>query len=345
MSDNAWGVRSTISAALLTDFAESRDMSRAAALSGTGITESRLADPDVEIAVECEFRIIRNILAHTANEPGLGLLTGFTVHLPMLGSLGIALSTCSTVHQMAEIWSRYARISLAYAHYRLEDAGSRVFLHLDVSEVPPDVRRFALERDLAMLRTVQRELLRWDVPVQRLETDLERHPVYEAVGTLLGISDIAFERPGTLLVFEAADLERPVPQAHPLLRQQHEQMCADIIQRRRERVGLSGRVREQLVRRGGLTDQADIAATLNMSVRTLRRRLAEEGTNFRELSTETTGMLAEELLAKGCTVDTVAERLGYSSVSAFAVAFRSWKGKPPGRFARENYSARRTAAV
>ncbi|WP_429426138.1 AraC family transcriptional regulator ligand-binding domain-containing protein [Nocardia sp. GAS34] len=47
-----------------------------------------------------------------------------------------------------------------------------------------------------------------------------------------------------------------------------------------------------------------------------------EGTTFREVSNETVGLLAEEMLIAGLTVEHAAERLGYSSVSAFATAFR-----------------------
>ncbi|RDI67603.1 hypothetical protein DFR76_103674 [Nocardia pseudobrasiliensis] len=48
-----------------------------------------------------------------------------------------------------------------------------------------------------------------------------------------------------------------------------------------------------------------------LGVRTLRRRLSDEGTTFRELANETIGMLAEELLIAGLTVEQVADRLGY----------------------------------
>jgi AraC-like DNA-binding protein len=106
------------------------------------------------------------------------------------------------------------------------------------------------------------------------------------------------------------------------------------MQRRRTRTGLGGQVRELLIRRGGVADQTHIAADLDLSVRTLRRRLAGEGTTFREVSNETVGLLAEEMLIAGLTVEHAAERLGYSSVSAFTSAFRSWRGQSPGQFAR-----------
>ncbi|WP_433670193.1 helix-turn-helix domain-containing protein [Nocardia sp. CA-136227] len=56
---------------------------------------------------------------------------------------------------------------------------------------------------------------------------------------------------------------------------------------------------------------------MDSSVRTLRRHFADEGTTFRELSTETVGLLSGEFLVTGMTVEQAAQRLGYASVSAF----------------------------
>ncbi|MFE3702418.1 AraC family transcriptional regulator ligand-binding domain-containing protein [Nocardia tengchongensis] len=293
-----------------------------------------LPHPHIEIDIAQEFRLIENILDATGDEPGLGLLAGFSVHLSMLGSLGIAMSSCCTVREMAELWARHAELSFAYCRFGIADDRDRVLVTLDTDPVPPRLRRFAIERDLAALRIVQRELLSWDIQVRRLELTLPYASVYEAVGVLLGIGDIAYDRPADVLILDAADLRRPMPQANSMLRRQYEQLCVETVERRRARVGLSGQVRALLMRHGRAIDQAAIAADLHMSVRTLRRRLADEGTTFRELACETTGLLAEELLATGFTVDTVATRLGYTSVSAFATAFRVWKGQTPGQFAR-----------
>ncbi len=73
-----------------------------------------------------------------------------------------------------------------------------------------------------------------------------------------------------------------------------------------------------------------VAAALNVSDRTLRRRLAREGVSFRGLLEEIREQLAEELLVTGgLPVAEVAGRLGYPEVSSFSQAFRRWKGVSP----------------
>ena len=78
-----------------------------------------------------------------------------------------------------------------------------------------------------------------------------------------------------------------------------------------------------------------VASRLGMSSRTLRRRLDEEGSHFRQLLDEVRQALAEELLATGgLTLEEIAERLGYGEVSNFIHSFKRWKGVAPRRFQR-----------
>src|SRR5439155_14958410 len=88
-----------------------------------------------------------------------------------------------------------------------------------------------------------------------------------------------------------------------------------------------------LVRLAAPPDLEHVAATLHMSDRTLRRRLADEGVSFRGLLDEIRAQIAEELLVSGgLPVAEVAERLGYLEVSSFSQAFRRWKGVGPREF-------------
>jgi AraC-like DNA-binding protein len=79
-----------------------------------------------------------------------------------------------------------------------------------------------------------------------------------------------------------------------------------------------------------MPDIEQVAASLHMSARTLRRRLEAEGTSYRALVDEVRERLAEELLvAGGLTVEQVARRLGYAETASFTNAFKRWKGIGP----------------
>tara|TARA_A100001391_G_scaffold119169_3_gene80976 strand:- start:6628 stop:7692 length:1065 start_codon:yes stop_codon:yes gene_type:complete len=80
-------------------------------------------------------------------------------------------------------------------------------------------------------------------------------------------------------------------------------------------------------------DCATVAAELKLSERSLRRRLTEEGTSFRELLQDARKERAETILSKpGVSLAVAAEQLGYSDTAAFSRAFKEWTGTSPRRF-------------
>jgi len=83
-------------------------------------------------------------------------------------------------------------------------------------------------------------------------------------------------------------------------------------------------------------EMAQVAQALGMSERSLRRRLADEGTSFTELLERHKIDQARELLLRaGSTVKTVAYELGFDTPSGFHRAFRRWTGQSPAQFRRE----------
>src|SRR5438093_1102359 len=145
----------------------------------------------------------------------------------------------------------------------------------------------------------------------------------------------------TVIAFDARLLDRPLPRAAPLTAQLCTEQCRELLERRQLRRGVSGRVRDELLRDPrAMPGQEEVAAALHVSVRTLRRQLAEEGTSFREVVERLREVLAEELLATGrLTVEQVAERVGYADASSFVHAFTRWKGVAPRRWAQAHARA------
>jgi AraC-like DNA-binding protein len=96
---------------------------------------------------------------------------------------------------------------------------------------------------------------------------------------------------------------------------------------------LAPRIEEALRRalqRGDETTAQSIASQLGMSVRTLQRRLVEEGTSFRAARDRARCERARERLAeRDVAIATVADELGFADVAAFSKAFRRWTGAPP----------------
>lgn len=77
----------------------------------------------------------------------------------------------------------------------------------------------------------------------------------------------------------------------------------------------------------------ELTGMLNMSARTLRRRLEKEGTSYQRIKDNARRDAAITMLSQqGLTVSEVAERVGFSDPSAFHRSFKKWTGQSPGSY-------------
>ncbi|HLL22805.1 MAG TPA: helix-turn-helix transcriptional regulator, partial [Kofleriaceae bacterium] len=141
-------------------------------------------------------------------------------------------------------------------------------------------------------------------------------------------------------------LERSIPKANPplatylseqceiLLRKQHAAAATPVAARVRALLldGLSGGT-SSAKWIGTAPMMSRVAGHLGMSIRTLRRRLLDEGMHFRTLLDNVRAEVSVQHLRSGrMTVSETAYLLGFESLSAFHRAFRRWTKRTPGAF-------------
>ena len=103
-----------------------------------------------------------------------------------------------------------------------------------------------------------------------------------------------------------------------------------------ERVRLA--IQQQLTGRRPTID--DIADALHISIRTLQRRLQDEGISFQRVLEDARRQLARHYLNNPVLeLNEAAYLLGYEDSNSFVRAFRTWEGIPPARW-REEQRAR-----
>ena len=86
---------------------------------------------------------------------------------------------------------------------------------------------------------------------------------------------------------------------------------------------------------GHFPSMDEAASALNMTSRTLRRKLDEEQITFSEISTDVRSSLATEYLkTTKLSTEDIAGLLGFSDAANFRHAFKKWTGKAPSAFRR-----------
>ena len=331
--------RNTASAALMTTFGTDSGLAVADLLDGSGLAEADLADHDRMILGRQELAIatnLVNLLGAPTGAADLGIRVGAGYHVGAFGIFGFACLTSATLGDTVRFAARYYELSYGFCLPTVTVDGPVAALRLDLPDLTGPVAEFLVRRDLSAIAQVMSEAAGGPVPFTAIEFagpmpesgDAEAEAAF-GVTPGHGSPVTVASRPAELLAHRQ-------PQASDLSVAMCRQQCHTLLERRRQRTGVALRVREQLASIDGAPHTiAKVAHRLAMSERTLRRRLAEEDTTFRDLTDEVHLMLAEELLATGAlSVEDVALRLGYAEATSFIAAFKRWTGTTPARHQR-----------
>ncbi|OAT69805.1 AraC family transcriptional regulator [Mycobacteroides immunogenum] len=312
----------------LVDAARDRGFGPDICLDGTGLTETDLTGPDAVVTGVQELRIVRNLLALTGDPVGLGIEVGTRYQLASAGILGFALLSSPTMGEALSVGLRFSQLSSTFHRFTLNIGEADSVFDLDDSDVPADVRRFLLERDLAAIAGIVPILFGGAMPPgARVMLRAGPETPLRLLDKLLTVE---FHSAHNALVFPTALLTEPLPTADPHTASLCVRQCEELLELRRSRSGVAGEVRSQLLRLPGhVPTMAQVAGSMLIGQRTLHRRLAREGTSYRALLDEVRETLAKELLRNGLSVKEVSDRLGYSEPAAFTHAYTRWHGVPP----------------
>ncbi len=300
-------------------------------LTGTGLDESDLADEDHEIWAHQEFTVVRNISNHLGDRPGLGVDVGGFSTLGRLGVLGFAFLTSATVRDGLERILPYQALLPSHVRFSIHSDEDGEYLLADDRDIPPNVRPFIVERDLAGLAAV---LAGANVTLAAdwLETTLDEQRAQRLASTWSLTSDVRPNRPRNRIVGRPGLLNVPLPQSDPNTARIAERQCRQLLEQRLSRVGVAGQVRSRIMHTSGFPSMQDVADELHLDPRTLRRKLTAEGTSYRELIAQARRIRAELLLSGDEPIEAIAAHLGYAETASFTHAFTRWTGMPPSHF-------------
>jgi len=328
------------------DIGQEQGLVAAACLRGSGLSQTALSDPECVVQAQQELQVVRNLLATLGADFPLALEAGARSHPTAYGIWGFAWLSSASVREAIEIGLRYLTLTSIFCHVVLRQTPDTLELVGEDEDLPVDLRGFLIERDAAAVRCLMQDLL--GEPLQLAFVQFKaRAPVYrDRAAELFGVMPMFAQERNCVSVYNAT-LDRRLPQANPMTLRSCELECQKLLARHRARDGFSGQVRNQLLRQPGqIPDMARVAVSLNLTPRSLRRRLVDEGTTFDTLRDEVRAAIASELLAQTMlSVDQIAERLGYSELSCFSRAFKRWSGTSPRGFRKRGFDAQALAAA
>ena len=293
------------------------------------LAAAALSDPDSRFPTESVSRLWQLAVVRSGN-PAIGLLNANDPRPASFDVVGYTMMSSANLLGVLARLVRYVSIVSDAASFTVtEDVeGYRMILELfGGGEALPRQRfEFDLMTFLSFCRWVTGRDLRPLAFESKFPPPADLRPYHDAFKCPL-----RFNASVNALLFARADLTSPLPTAHPLLATVHDRIAGEYL-RRLNPAQTSSRVRAAIIRRlpDGEPRRTDIAGELEMSERTLQRRLEAEGTSFQRLLDNTRRELAQQYLAQtDFSLADAAYLLGFGDQGSLFRASKRWFGASP----------------
>ena len=330
-------LRTTTSLRVLCEAAEELGVPKTDCLAGTGLEPDDLYKDDLEVTLGQEVLAIENYANITGKNVGLGSAIAERMHMNAFGIWGFAILTSPTVREAIHTAIDFSRISYLITEMSLLDDPDESGTRYDTTAMSPAVRSFVIERHAGVTMKFIREALQEpEFNAFVIHTSLPQAQYGEALREMMGV-EIVGDAEYDALLFDHELLDRPLPKSDPVTLRFCLDQCRVLLESRKENdPPWTRKVHDAVIDDIGTEQKIEnIAQRLSITERTLRRRLNEENTSFREIYTEARLMIAHELLeTAGLTVETVSWRVGYSEPASFVRAFAKRFDRTPGEVRR-----------
>lgn len=303
-----------------------------------GLDPARLAEAGARLSIPRYMRLGHAAIQLTG-EPGLGLRMGQLSRLSQAGLAGVTAAQAPNVREAARALTRFE--ALYGSNYRgqssfHEDAEGAWLRFYSISPYNA-YNRFVVDSIIAGWLHQLSSLAQQPVQAQRIEIEFAA-PDYADAYSVLGEGPIQFGAESNQLRLNQQTLALRNPQHCPSTWHFLLQLC----ERELEQLTRTRSLRERITRllgpmlNGGREpDLEEVAARLKLPTWTLRRKLAEEGTQFRAILNDTRRDLAMTYIRDTeLAFGEIAYLLGFASAQAFQRAFRRWNNQTPGEFRR-----------
>jgi len=304
-------------------------------IEGVGIDPTGVINPDRRISVEAMNKLLHRCVDLTEDE-AFGLLAAEQLQPQVLHGLGLAWLASDTLYDGLKRTVRFGQLMNTGSALHLAEEGEFAHLTIDrtveVENFAYAVRDFGVGIFVRMCRLALGEFI---APVKiEIERPTPKEP--ERFEYML-CSPVTFECETTRLTFYLPDIMEPLATGDPALARVNDaqtQGYLDSFLAQTTSREVVGKIVEKLP--DGPPNQQQIADALNVSNRTLQRKLKSEGTSFMDLLQDTRMQLARRyLLQPTRSVVETSYLLGFSEPSTFSRAFKRWTGQAPAEF-REN---------
>ncbi|OYU28221.1 MAG: AraC family transcriptional regulator [Burkholderiales bacterium PBB2] len=319
-------------ARVLLALAEERGLSSERLCRGLGLTPQTLAEEDVRVSHQQTRTLILRV-QRELNEPALGLAVGARETAVSWGLAGLAMLSCETLGEAVSYGLERQTAIGSMTPHLLSIDGERLYLSATPHIFDREIESFLIEESFAGVVAVMRSMVGPNFKPLRIEfayTCPAQPRLYERFFRC----PVHFNADEHRMTVDAQWLQMRMPG--------YDRLSSEVVRKQLNRLLPAPIGRDDLLAsvvsriRYGLQDspsQRGLAAQVNVSERTLRRRLVAQNASYRDLRDEARYERARDLLINSeLSISEVAQALGYADPRSFRRAFKRWSGELPTAF-------------
>jgi AraC-like DNA-binding protein len=306
-------------------------------LDAVGINPALLENNNKRVTGEALERLLA-LLIPASGDPCFGLHAARFIEPASYSVLGYISMNCSTLRETLANTSVYEKIVGDMGVSSINIADGMAFLRWDCQFKDPLVRRHLIENVLGSWDTFLRNFMHLDPGLADCvwfehspPADRELLEDYRAI---FGC-EILFDQSFSGIRFKEELLDMSLPQADKRLLRTLLDHATEILAEIDKNQPVSIQVKNilRLILKEHEPSSAQIASILNMSFRTLQRRLAAENTQYKQVLDDVRlEMALYYLQSTTLSLDQIAYELGYAETRSFYRSFKHWTGRTAGSY-------------
>lgn len=296
----------------------------------------QLHDPSYRLTIEQHEQFILRMLDLT-EDPHFALrlidtLDASATNLPMLTA-----ANSGRVGKALHIISRYSKIITRVYTVVMRDNADSPGLELTLHVEHDRVTYFAVSSLALYLNRFFQNVLNGDNLVCCMRFPIDEPDDFESVRAQFPFL-VTFGEAQCSIDLQGQYLDVPISQADPQTVTLLTDMAEQQLREADAETSLLGAVKSLLIDQLAAPPKLDDAAhMLNLSPRSLRRKLAESGTTYQGVLDSVRMAIAKRLLRETDTpFAAIAYELGFNNPSDFGRAFKKWSGQPPSIYRQQS---------
>ncbi len=266
--------------------------------------------------------------------PYLGLFVGNIMTVSHHGYAGLLSVSQPTLRECSETTARLCRELFPPLDMAVGEDGDLVWLSIDENVSLAPYTHYFMELNTISFYNIVCDLVGRVPELEPIAVEFSYpEPEWGHIYRRYFRCAVRFDCPQTRIIRRAGSADYELPLANRLMAMTAEKSLFQRMPTRAMQF-LPLRLRHFLVRSYGALPSLERAASeLGMSGRTLRRKLAEDGTTYQKELDVIRERFARGYFARGGhSIAELSSILGFSSTQAFGRAFKRWTGKAPTEF-------------